>query len=129
MADAVEHYEASRDDGPEDLVTTLRRRCVQIGERIEQLQERRRQLEDRLTPGTSVEESTEAQLHAELAHAHAEQAHERMAERRAQAAALHDQVADVLAQHGRFDRARAHREAAEHDRDAAGDAQEASPDL
>jgi hypothetical protein len=46
--------------------------------------------------------------------------------RQAEAAELHERVAGVVDEHGRRDRAQAHRKAAEHDRDAAAHEEQAA---
>jgi hypothetical protein len=131
--------EASRghgEDGPDDLGQVLQHRRKEISERIEQLHEREQQLADRMTgerssPGTLPEaaaHAAEAKAHAEDGHMHAAEAHERASGRYAVAAEVHERVADVLDSHDRHERARTHREAVEHDRDAAAVQKQAAED-
>ena len=118
--------DAADRDGPADG-NVLRRRRAEIEERIEQLHERKQELAGRRDRGpTSPEEvdaaraaAADAEEHAQEGHVHAARAHERTAARHVEAAELHERVADVLDEHDRPQRALAHREAAETDRDAA----------
>lgn len=113
-------------DGAEGQDTSLRRRHEEISERIEQLHERREQLSERSTRGSTAHDATEAQAFAEQAHEHAQHAHERTARRHTAAAELHEHVAAALDEHGRDERAQAHRKAAAHDRAAASDEDQAA---
>ena len=103
-----------------DLPSQLRQRHAQILLRIEQLQERHAALVSHRTPqGSSPEQVTAAQMHAEHAHNYARRAHEQAAARHDEAADMHERANRVIAARSQREKARTHRETAEQDRTAA----------